>query len=99
MVRDLLDHGYEVTATDITGTRDNGVLRADLTDHGQALEVLVGADAVVHLANIPAPGLATPAVTFSANITMNFNVFQAAASLERPSRAAPASSSRPPTRS
>jgi nucleoside-diphosphate-sugar epimerase len=82
VVRDLLDHGYEVAATDITGTRDNGVLRADLTDYGQAVEVLHGADAVVHLANIPAPGLATPAVTFNANITMNFNVFQAAASLD-----------------
>ena len=82
VVRDLLDHGYEVAATDITGTRDNGVLRADLTDYGQALEVLHGADAVVHLANIPAPGLATPAVTFNANMTMNFNIFQAAASLD-----------------
>ena len=82
VVRDLLDHGYEVAATDITGTRDNGVLRADLTDYGQALEVLHGAEAVVHLANIPAPGLATPAVTFNANMTMNFNIFQAAASLD-----------------
>ena len=82
VVRDLLDHGYEVAATDITGTRDNGVLRADLTDYGQALEVLHGADAVVHLANIPAPGLATPAATFNANMTMNFNIFQAAASLD-----------------
>src|SRR5580698_1737253 len=82
VVRDLLDHGYEVAATDITGTRDNGVLRADLTDYGQALEVLHGVDAVVHLANIPAPGLATPAVTFNANMTMNFNIFQAAASLD-----------------
>jgi nucleoside-diphosphate-sugar epimerase len=82
VVRDLLEHGYEVAATDITGTRDNGVLRADLTDYGQALEVLHGAEAVVHLANIPAPGLATPAVTFNANMTMNFNIFQAAASLD-----------------
>ncbi len=82
VVRDLLDHGYEVAATDITGTRDNGLLRADLTDYGQALEVLHGADAVVHLANIPAPGLTTPAVTFNANMTMNFSVFQAAASLD-----------------
>jgi nucleoside-diphosphate-sugar epimerase len=82
VVRDLLEHGYEVAATDITGTRDNRVLRADLTDYGQALEVLHGVDAVVHLANIPAPGLATPAVTFNANMTMNFNIFQAAASLD-----------------
>src|SRR6202034_723309 len=81
VVRDLLDHGYEVAATDITGTRDNGVLRADLTDYGQAVETLHGADAVVHLANIPAPGIATPAVTFNANMAMHFNVFHAAAGL------------------
>ena len=49
---------------------------------GQAVEALSGADAVVHLANIPAPGLATPAVTFNTNMTMNFNVFHAAAQLE-----------------
>jgi hypothetical protein len=65
-----------VAATDITGTRDNGVLRADLTDYGQELEVLHGADAVVHLANIPAPGLATPAVTFNANMTMSPGDYQ-----------------------
>jgi len=38
-------------------------------------------DAVVHLANIPAPGLRTPALTLSANTTMNSNVFLAAATL------------------
>ncbi len=57
------------------------MLKADLTDYGQATEVLRGTDAVVHLANIPAPGLATPAVTFNANMAMNFNVFHAAAAL------------------
>ena len=46
------------------------------------LEALTEVDAVVHLANIPAPGLSTPAVTFNSNITMNFNVFQAAAALK-----------------
>jgi nucleoside-diphosphate-sugar epimerase len=81
VVAELAEHGYDVAATDITGTRDNNMLRADLTDYGQAVEALHGADAVVHLANIPAPGLATPAVTFNANITMNFNVFHAAAGL------------------
>jgi nucleoside-diphosphate-sugar epimerase len=83
-VRELREHGYDVLATDIAVTSDNrnaDVLRADLTDYGQATEVLRGTDAVVHLANIPAPGLFTPAVTFNANVTMNFNVFYAAATL------------------
>ena len=86
VVTDLRAHGYDVTATDVVVTRadrEDGMLRADLTDYGQAVEVAQpGVDAVVHLANIPAPGLSTPAVTFNANMTMNFNVFQAAAALK-----------------
>ena len=84
---DLREHGYDVLATDTVVSRadlEDGMLKADLTDYGQTVEVLSepGVNAVVHLANIPAPGLSTPAVTFNANITMNFNVFQAAASLK-----------------
>jgi nucleoside-diphosphate-sugar epimerase len=85
VVADLREHGYEVQPTDIAVTRadrEDGMLQADLTDYGQAVEALSQADAVVHLANIPAPGLSTPAVTFNHNITMNFNVFQAAAALK-----------------
>jgi nucleoside-diphosphate-sugar epimerase len=84
VVRDLAEHGYDVAATDLVASREDleaGMLRADLTDYGQALGALEGAEAVVHLANIPAPGLSTPAVTFNANVTMNFNVFHAAARL------------------
>ena len=84
VVRELREHGYDVVATDAVvgaGEERGSVLRADLTDYGQATEVLRGTDAVVHLANIPAPGLATPAVTFNANVSMNFNVFHAAAAL------------------
>ena len=85
VVTDLRAHGYDVAATDVAvrrADREDGMLQADLTDYGQAVEALSRADAVVHLANIPAPGLSTPAVTFNANITMNFNVFQAAAALK-----------------
>lgn len=81
VVRDLLQHGYEVASTDIEVSREDaekGLLRADLTDYGQALEVLKGVDAVIHLANIPAPGLQTPSVTFNTNMAMNFNIFYAA---------------------
>jgi nucleoside-diphosphate-sugar epimerase len=84
VVRELREHGYDVAATDVVVSRDDlatGMLRADLTDYGQAVEVLRGTEAVVHLANIPAPGIATPSVTFNANMAMNFNVFHAAASL------------------
>jgi nucleoside-diphosphate-sugar epimerase len=72
-VRELREHGYQFVATDARLTGDDvlaGVLRADLTDYGQATEALRGTDAMVHLANIPAPGLSTPAVTFNDNVTM-----------------------------
>ena len=84
VVADLREHGYDVTPTDVAVSRDDRgeILQADLTDYGQAVEALSHVDAVVHLANIPAPGLSTPAVTFNDNITMNFNVFQAAAALK-----------------
>jgi len=85
VVADLREHGYDVQPADVAVTRadrEDGTLRADLSDYGQAVEVLSQSDAVVHLANIPAPGLSTPAVTFNDNITMNFNVFQAAAALK-----------------
>jgi nucleoside-diphosphate-sugar epimerase len=82
VVTDLLEHGHRVVSVDLVppgvdlGAAD--VLRADLTDYGQAVEVLADVDAVVHLANIPAPEIRTPAVTFNANMAMNFNVFRAA---------------------
>ena len=84
VVAELVEHGHRVVATDLVAPAEDlgiPVLRADLTDYGQALEVLHGVDAVVHLANIPAPGIRTPAVTFTTNMTMNFNVFMAAAAL------------------
>jgi len=83
VVRDLLEHGYDVVATDVASSKvdvEHGAVRADLTDYGQAIQVLKDVDAVVHLANIPAPGIYTPAVTFNTNMAMNFNVFHAAAS-------------------
>lgn len=82
VLRELREHDYEVTGVDAAASRQEpGVIRADLTDFGQAVESLQGVDAVVHLANIPAPGIQTPAVTFNANMAMNFNVFTAAAQL------------------
>ena len=84
VVHDLLAHGYEVLAIDqvVSPDREVRVLQTDLTDYGQAVDALHGAAAVVHLANIPADRLRPSVTTFNANITMNFNVFHAAATLE-----------------
>jgi nucleoside-diphosphate-sugar epimerase len=87
VVQDLLEHGYTVRATDLAGPpgADAGLgtnlLVADLTDYGQAVEVLAEADAVAHLGNIPAPGRAPAPETINRNTAMNTNVFLAAARL------------------
>jgi nucleoside-diphosphate-sugar epimerase len=85
-VRDLVEHGYGVVNVDLAPSRDAlaPLVRADLTDFGQALDVLAGvdgapgADAVVHLAAIPAPGLAPNAEIFRVNTLSTYNVFEAA---------------------
>jgi nucleoside-diphosphate-sugar epimerase len=100
VVAELVAHGYQVHATDLARPAPDSpsdgwkvmFTQADLTDYGQAAEVLAGMDAVVHLANIPAPGMHTPAVTFNQNITMNYNVFSAAAVTDGLSRVVWASS-------
>ena len=83
----LLEHGHEVIAVDAQPIpRPDGefpgslkaVLRADLTDLGQTLEVMHGATSVIHLANIPAPDLQAAHHTFVQNVTMNHSVFTAA---------------------
>jgi nucleoside-diphosphate-sugar epimerase len=83
VVRDLLAHEYVVLNVDLMRAEEPlaPYLKVDLTDLGQTFEALRGADAVVHLAAIPAPGLETAEVTFRTNITSTYNVFQAATAL------------------
>lgn len=84
-VKELSAQGFIVTGVDLNvAPADLGApsIQADLTDLGQVFEVLLGADAVVHMANIPAPGLYAPGRTFSENITANYNVFSAAVDLK-----------------
>ena len=87
VVRDLLDHGWHVVVLDNRPGADERahLLRADLTDYGQVLAALTdvddayrGVDAVVHLAAIPAPGLAPNAVTLANNVLATYHVFEAA---------------------
>jgi nucleoside-diphosphate-sugar epimerase len=89
VVRDLLEHGHEVLNVDLVPSSDPVApyLPADLTDLGQTIEALSGAevlpgiDAVVHLAALPAPDVATPDVVFRTNVTSTHTVFAAAARL------------------
>jgi nucleoside-diphosphate-sugar epimerase len=84
VVRDLVQHGYNVVNVDIAPPRERDApfLRADLTDLGESYEVLRDADAVVHLAAIPAPGLQTDEVTFRVNMASTYNIFAAAVALK-----------------
>ncbi len=83
VVRDLVEHGYEVLNVDLVPSRESlaPFLKVDLTDIGQTIEALDGASAVVHLAAIPAPGLMADEVTFRTNLTSTYNVFSAATRL------------------
>ena len=80
VVRDLVDHGFDVLNVDVVPapSADAPFLRADLTELGETIEALRGADAVVHLAAIPAPGIRTVERTFEINVLSTYNVFSAA---------------------
>jgi nucleoside-diphosphate-sugar epimerase len=91
VLRELLEHGHEVLNVDRNPPAPSAppapFLPADLTDYGQTLEALSGAElmsgteAVVHLAAIPSPTHATPDVVFSTNIRSTHTVFSAAVRL------------------
>jgi nucleoside-diphosphate-sugar epimerase len=79
-VRRLREAGYDVLNVDWThdGSAHGMCLVTDLTVPGQCFEALTGADAVVHLAAIPAPEVRPPAETFRINMLSTYNVFAAA---------------------
>jgi nucleoside-diphosphate-sugar epimerase len=53
-------------------------LAGDVQDLGQVVGALAGADAVIHLAAIPRPGLTPDDVTFRTNVLGAYNVHEAA---------------------
>jgi len=89
-VRDLQEHGYDVTSVDLVPAASGGVRfsRVDLTDFGQTVAALSAIDervtkvtGIVHLAAIRAPGLAPNHVIFETNTVSTYNVFEAARQL------------------
>jgi nucleoside-diphosphate-sugar epimerase len=84
VVRTLREEGNEVVNLDRFGARGD-FTQVDLTDYGQVIDAIAGVDdrhdgvdAIVHLAALPAPGLASDVATFHNNMLSTFNVFQAA---------------------
>ena len=87
VVDELATHGWDVANVDAAPPRDarSAFTSIDLTDFGQVVEAFSridsrydAVDAVVHLAAIPAPGLAPDIETFRNNIVTTFSVFHAA---------------------
>jgi nucleoside-diphosphate-sugar epimerase len=83
VVTDLRERGHDVLNVDWShdGSEHGLCAIADLTDLGQTLELFDGADAVVHLAAIPAPGIRPEGETFRINTISTYNVFASAASV------------------
>ncbi|MBT8163463.1 MULTISPECIES: NAD(P)-dependent oxidoreductase [Arthrobacter] len=87
-VVDLLTReGYDVMSLDVTPPRirNEKFSKVDFTDYGQTLDALLGIDsrhsgfdALVHLAAVPGAGHLSDVETFHNNMTVTFNVFQAA---------------------
>jgi nucleoside-diphosphate-sugar epimerase len=80
VVRGLLERDHDVVGVDLVAPQEqlSPFLRVDLTELGQTVECLAGAGAVVHLAAIPASGIATEETTFRTNMLSTYNVFEAA---------------------
>ena len=79
-VEHLRDAGHDVLNVDWKHDgSDHGLcLVTDLSDPGQCYDALAGAEAVIHLAAIPAPELRPAAETFRINTLSTYNVFAAA---------------------
>jgi nucleoside-diphosphate-sugar epimerase len=80
VVKHLRGSGHSVLNVDWThdGSQHGLCLVADLTDPGQTYDALAGAEAVVHLAAIPAPEVRPAAETFRINMMSTYNVLAAA---------------------
>jgi nucleoside-diphosphate-sugar epimerase len=80
VVRELLEHGYDVLNVDIAPPRERiaPYLAADLMQLGEVIEALHGTDAVIHLAANPNPQGWTEERMFRHNTTTTYNIFRAA---------------------
>jgi nucleoside-diphosphate-sugar epimerase len=81
VARLLHDEGYDLVATDRVEVGDvpYRFVQADLLDHLAAAGLLDGVDVLIHIGNQPGIGSTPPQIVFNHNVSINANVFQAAA--------------------
>ena len=77
-VKELMDHGYDVTPADRQRTQEWNTQLVDFEDLGQVIGLMQSHDAVIHLAAIPSPEAHTAEVVFRNNVMSTFNVLEAA---------------------
>jgi len=84
IIAELAANGYDVYNADFAppraGSASNAAQfwRIDVTDYGEVLNALTGADAVIHMAAIPAPNMDPEHKLFRINMMANWNVLEAA---------------------
>lgn len=81
LVQELVSAGHQVTVLDQIPGPERGAVRyllGDIQDLGQVMEAMHSADAVVHLAAIHNPNIATTSLVYETNVVGTFNVHQAA---------------------
>jgi nucleoside-diphosphate-sugar epimerase len=83
VVKHFVQQGYEVVNADTYKPAEPlcPTIIADLNNLGEVYGILSGADAVVHLAAIPAAHIKTSEVTFQNNVMSTYNILEAAAGL------------------
>ena len=86
VVAELIDSGagkfaHQVTVFDRAAGPERGAVKyllGDIQDLGQVMEATIGADAVIHLAAIHNPNIATAPLVYQTNVVGTFNVHHAA---------------------
>ena len=83
VVDHFLASGYDVLSVDLNEPKVKKCAHwtVDLNDLGQVYGMLEGADAVIHLAAIPRPGLAPNAQTYQNNVMGSYNIMEACGQL------------------
>ena len=83
VARNLTAAGHDVCGVDrVTSPSLRHSRVCDLSSTGDLVEAFDGAEAIVHLAAIPAPGLMPDNVTFNNNVCAAYNVLKVAADLK-----------------